>query len=314
MSCTASIRARAARRRAMIDAAGLAWTVEQHPLEAVLGNADGGEPSRVPGAARRGERPQRHARRARRRGRGVRAAPEPRRVRVLRRDHRLGRGALARRGRDARRRARPRADAARPRRSGSADAEGEDVLPLLCFRNGHDGGLAVTISVAPFRLACLNGMLLPLDGRAADVEGAPHREPGRAARRRAPHARDRLALLRRVGAGRRAADPRADERGRVRALPLAARAAARAAARPRRTAGAPCATSSACARRSRTAYRATPDLANITRHALGRAASRHGVRRSRRSPPARPPAAPTRRRASSARPSRPRSRTARSRF
>jgi phage/plasmid-like protein (TIGR03299 family) len=41
-------------------------------------------------------------------------------------------------------------------------AEGEDVLPLLCFRNGHDGGLAVTISVAPFRLACLNGMLLPL--------------------------------------------------------------------------------------------------------------------------------------------------------
>jgi phage/plasmid-like protein (TIGR03299 family) len=41
-------------------------------------------------------------------------------------------------------------------------AEGEDMLPLLCFRNGHDGGLAVTVSVAPFRLACLNGMLLPL--------------------------------------------------------------------------------------------------------------------------------------------------------
>jgi phage/plasmid-like protein (TIGR03299 family) len=41
-------------------------------------------------------------------------------------------------------------------------AEGEDVLPLLCFRNGHDGGLAVTVSVAPFRLACLNGMLVPL--------------------------------------------------------------------------------------------------------------------------------------------------------
>ncbi len=36
------------------------------------------------------------------------------------------------------------------------------MLPLLCFRNGHDGGLAVTVSVAPFRLACLNGMLLPL--------------------------------------------------------------------------------------------------------------------------------------------------------
>lgn len=41
-------------------------------------------------------------------------------------------------------------------------AEGEEVMPLLCFRNGHDGGLAVTISAAPFRLACLNGMLLPL--------------------------------------------------------------------------------------------------------------------------------------------------------
>src|SRR5438034_6682097 len=43
-------------------------------------------------------------------------------------------------------------------------AEGEEVLPLLCFRNGHDGGLAVTVSVAPFRLACLNGMLLPIEG------------------------------------------------------------------------------------------------------------------------------------------------------
>src|SRR5205814_3389783 len=43
------------------------------------------------------------------------------------------------------------------------NAEGEEVLPLLCFRNGHDGGLAVTISVAPFRLACLNGMLLPIE-------------------------------------------------------------------------------------------------------------------------------------------------------
>src|SRR4051812_31234371 len=44
------------------------------------------------------------------------------------------------------------------------NTEGEDVLPLLSFRNGHDGGLAVTISVAPFRLACLNGMMLPLEG------------------------------------------------------------------------------------------------------------------------------------------------------
>jgi phage/plasmid-like protein (TIGR03299 family) len=44
----------------------------------------------------------------------------------------------------------------------TGDAEGEDVLPLLCFRNGHDGGLTVTVSVAHFRLACLNGTLLPL--------------------------------------------------------------------------------------------------------------------------------------------------------
>jgi phage/plasmid-like protein (TIGR03299 family) len=44
------------------------------------------------------------------------------------------------------------------------DADGEEVLPLLCFRNGHDGGLSVTVSVVPFRLACLNGMLLPIEG------------------------------------------------------------------------------------------------------------------------------------------------------
>ncbi len=43
-------------------------------------------------------------------------------------------------------------------------ASGEDVLPLLVIRNGHDGGLAVTVSVAPFRLACLNGMIVPIDG------------------------------------------------------------------------------------------------------------------------------------------------------
>ena len=45
-------------------------------------------------------------------------------------------------------------------------AEGEDVLPLLLLRNGHDGGLAVTVGVAPFRLVCLNGMLLPIEGAA----------------------------------------------------------------------------------------------------------------------------------------------------
>ena len=38
---------RARRAAAMIDAAGLAWTVEQHPIEAVLEDNDGG-PRRVP--------------------------------------------------------------------------------------------------------------------------------------------------------------------------------------------------------------------------------------------------------------------------
>jgi phage/plasmid-like protein (TIGR03299 family) len=46
------------------------------------------------------------------------------------------------------------------------DSTGEDVLPLLVLRNGHDGGLALTIGVAPFRLACLNGMLLPVTAAA----------------------------------------------------------------------------------------------------------------------------------------------------
>ena len=45
-------------------------------------------------------------------------------------------------------------------------ASGEDLLPLLLVRNGHDGGLAVTVSVAPFRLACLNGMIVPVEGAA----------------------------------------------------------------------------------------------------------------------------------------------------
>jgi hypothetical protein len=49
-------------------------------------------------------------------------------------------------------------------------ADGEDILPLLLLRNGHDGGLAVTVSVAPFRLACLNGMLVPVEGAARTWE------------------------------------------------------------------------------------------------------------------------------------------------
>ncbi len=103
-----------------------------------------------------------------------------------------GAGALARRGLDARRRAHPRADAARPR-DPIGGADGEDVLPLLLLRNGHDGGLALTVSVAPFRLVCLNGMLLPVEGavrtwkarhtrriadRSSPTRGARSRSPG----------------------------------------------------------------------------------------------------------------------------------------
>lgn len=150
---------------AMIDAADLAWTVDQHPLEAVLGDRDGD---------------------------GQRRVPVPRVVANLRSDtgtvlgvvgegyeplqnraafafcdaitdsgeaHWLGAG-------ETRGGARVHALMQLDREIRIGDAEGEDVLPLLCFRNGHDGGLAVTISVAPFRLACLNGMMLPLDGAA----------------------------------------------------------------------------------------------------------------------------------------------------
>jgi len=148
---------------AMIDAAGLAWTVEQYPLEAALGNRDGGEPERVPvprvvanvrsdtravlGVVGEGYEPLQNAAafafcdaltdsgEAHWRGAGeTRGGARVHALMQLDREIRIG------------------------------DAEGEDVLPLLCFRNGHDGGLAVTITVAPFRLACLNGMMLPLEG------------------------------------------------------------------------------------------------------------------------------------------------------
>jgi phage/plasmid-like protein (TIGR03299 family) len=45
-----------------------------------------------------------------------------------------------------------------------AGIEDERVLPLIAFRNGHDGGTGVSVTVAPFRLACLNGMILPITG------------------------------------------------------------------------------------------------------------------------------------------------------
>jgi phage/plasmid-like protein (TIGR03299 family) len=147
---------------ATIDAAGLAWTVEQHPLEAVLTHPVS-EPTRV---------------------------PVPRVVANVRSDTRavlgvVGEGYEPLQNRAAfafcdaitdsgeahwlgaaetRGGARIHALMQLDRAIRIGDAEGEDVLPLLCFRNGHDGGLAVTISVAPFRLVCLNGMMLLLNG------------------------------------------------------------------------------------------------------------------------------------------------------
>jgi phage/plasmid-like protein (TIGR03299 family) len=45
-----------------------------------------------------------------------------------------------------------------------AGMDDERFLPLLMFRNGHDGGTGVSVAVAPFRCACLNGMMLPIRG------------------------------------------------------------------------------------------------------------------------------------------------------
>jgi len=145
----------------MIAAAGLDWRVEQHPLEAVVEREN--DPLRVSVP--------RHVANVRSDTRAVLGVVgdgyEPLQNRAAfafcdgitdsGRAHWIGAGAT--RG-GARVHALMRLD--REVRIGGA--EGEDVLPLLCFRNGHDGGLAVTVSVAPFRLACLNGMLLPLDG------------------------------------------------------------------------------------------------------------------------------------------------------
>jgi phage/plasmid-like protein (TIGR03299 family) len=145
----------------MIAAAGLDWTVQQYPLETIV--RDGSEVVRVPVP--------RHVANVRSDSGAVLgvvgAGYEPLQNRSAfafcdaitdsGRAHWIGAG-LTRGG--ARVHALMRLD--REVRIGGA--EGEEVLPLLCFRNGHDGGLAVTVSVAPFRLACLNGMLLPLEG------------------------------------------------------------------------------------------------------------------------------------------------------
>ncbi len=143
----------------MIAAAGLDWRVEQHPLEAVVEREHQWLRLPVP----------RHVANVRSDTRAVLGVVgegyEPLQNRAAfafcdaitdsGRAHWIGAGST--RG-GARVHALMRLD----RKIRIGGAEGEDVLPLLCFRNGHDGGLAVTVSVAPFRLACLNGMLLPL--------------------------------------------------------------------------------------------------------------------------------------------------------
>src|SRR4051794_136910 len=147
---------------AMIAAAGLAWAVEQHALEAVLTNRDGGDSCRVPvprvvanvrsdtpavlGVGGEGYEPLQNA--------AAFAFCDA--ITDSGEAHWLG-AAETRGG------ARVHALMQLDRAIRIGNAEGEDVLPLLSFRNGHDGGLAVTISVAPFRLACLNGMMLPLE-------------------------------------------------------------------------------------------------------------------------------------------------------
>ena len=233
----------------MIAAAGLGWTVEQHPLEAVLAIGEDGSRLRVPVP--------RHVANVRSDTRAVLGVVgegyEPLQNRAAfafcdaitdsGRAHWIGAGST--RG-GARVHALMRLD--REIRIGGA--EGEDVLPLLCFRNGHDGGLAVTVSVAPFRLACLNGMLLPLADAQRTWKARHTAQRRGAARRRAPHARDRLALLRRAGGARRAADPRARSAraSSSASSPGSCRCPSR---RPTAaTAGAPSATPSACARRS----------------------------------------------------------------
>src|ERR671924_494432 len=148
---------------AMIAAAGLDWRVEQHPLEAVVEREYQSLRVRVP----------RHVATVRSDTRAVLGVVgdgyEPLQNRAAfafcdaitdsGRAHWIGAG-------ETRGGARVHALMRLDREIRIGRAEGEDVLPLLCFRNGHDGGLAVTVSVAPFRLACLNGMLLPL----ADAE------------------------------------------------------------------------------------------------------------------------------------------------
>ena len=142
-----------------IEAADLAWRVDQYPLEAVAGEDGGGWRVAVAGHLA-------NVRSDTRRVLGVvgeRYRPLQNRDALALCDaitdsgrvHWLGAGST-------RGGARVFALMQLDREIRLGNAEGEELLPLLLLRNGHDGRLAVTISVAPLRLACLNGMLLPL--------------------------------------------------------------------------------------------------------------------------------------------------------
>ncbi|HZR92286.1 MAG TPA: DUF932 domain-containing protein [Gaiellaceae bacterium] len=141
-------------------------------------------------------------------------------------------------------------------------AEGEGVLPLLCFRNGHDGGLAVTVSVLPFRLACLNGMLLPVEG-AERTWKARHTANVEAkladARRTLGIAWRYYDELERLGGRliRERMDRREFERFLARLVPLPE-------AKPDETDGGRAVRNAERVREAiRTAYRAAPDLENV---------------------------------------------------
>jgi phage/plasmid-like protein (TIGR03299 family) len=152
----------------LVEACGLDWHVEQHPLFAIETGTDGSETRRAAarhlanvrsdtgallGVVGEGYRPLQN----------LDALSLADTIVDSGRAHWVGAGAT--RG-GARVHALMRLD--REIRIGGAD--GEDVLPLLLLRNGHDGGLALTVSVAPFRLVCLNGMLLPIDGAARTLK------------------------------------------------------------------------------------------------------------------------------------------------
>src|SRR6266545_3202846 len=234
----------------MIAAAGLDWSVQQHPLEAVV------------------EREYQSLR-----------VPVPRHVANVRSDTRAVLGVVGE-GYEPLQNASAFAfcdaitDSGRAHWIGGGSTRGGARVHALMRRvRGHGLGGAVSACV-PERDAASDR------GRGAHVEGAPHGERRGEARRRAADARYRLALLRRVGGAGRAVDPRATDGGGVRALSRGPCAAARPDARPdgRRAGRAQRRTG---ARGDPHRLSGGPRPRHHPRHPVGRVAGRHGVRRSR---------------------------------